>query len=595
MDAAISPFDAARETLKRLATRKLAPTPDNFTEVYEEVAGGAAIGPETSAARMLEQLAADLAQNQNANTASAHLGRVVAARDWVKAQELLFEMARGCSDWSGLIRDLLRAFEARHAGWTVARKKESIERASEAAGGDPSKLYARLGRLIQYWSEAPRDVVLETLPEEVAESPAHGPLADSDAAAVLVTPIANAARDNSDLLRELLAGTILVALTQWLGEPADLCQGAEKIAARVRLARGAAEINECAADIRDLWMRMEARGKDHDEVLAGMLRLMSLLLENVTELVHEDRWLTGQLVVMRQALVQPIDLKKLRDAEWRFKDVLLQQGTLKQSLGDVKAALKTMLATFIERLGTASETTGQFHAKIEGYAKLIQETDDIGQLDRVLRELMQDTRGIQADMLRSRDELLETRKKVQDYEQRIRNLERELLQVSEKVREDQLTQALNRRGLEETFTVEAARCRRKGKPLCVALLDIDNFKELNDRFGHKTGDDALVHLVGVMRDTVRPSDSVARFGGEEFVILLPETELEEALQVTKRVQRALTRRFFLADNQKLLITFSAGVAICGDDERRESVLGRADTALYQAKREGKNRVIAARA
>jgi len=595
MDAAISPFDAARETLKRLATRKLAPTPDNFTEVYEEVAGGAAIGPETSAARMLEQLAADLAQNQNANTASAHLGRVVAARDWVKAQELLFEMARGCSDWSGLIRDLLRAFEARHAGWTVARKKESIERASEAAGGDPSKLYARLGRLIQYWSEAPRDVVLETLPEEAAESPAHGPLADSDAAAVLVTPIANAARDNSDLLRELLAGTILVALTQWLGEPADLCQGAEKIAARVRLARGAAEINECAADIRDLWMRMEARGKDHDEVLAGMLRLMSLLLENVTELVHEDRWLTGQLVVMRQALVQPIDLKKLRDAEWRFKDVLLQQGTLRQSLGDVKAALKTMLATFIERLGTASETTGQFHAKIEGYAKLIQETDDIGQLDRVLRELMQDTRGIQADMLRSRDELLETRKKVQDYEQRIRNLERELSQVSEKVREDQLTQALNRRGLEETFTVEAARCRRKGKPLCVALLDIDNFKELNDRFGHKTGDDALVHLVGVMRDTVRPSDSVARFGGEEFVILLPETELEEALQVTKRVQRALTRRFFLADNQKLLITFSAGVAICGDDERRESVLGRADTALYQAKREGKNRVIAARA
>ncbi|MBI4292046.1 MAG: diguanylate cyclase [Betaproteobacteria bacterium] len=594
MDATITPSDAARETLKRLATRKLAPTPDNFTEVYQEVAGGAAIGPESSPARMLEQLAADLAQSPGANTASSQLGRLVAARNWGKAQELLFGMARGSGDWAGLIRDLLRGFEARHAGWTAARKKESIAHASEAARGDSSKLYERLRRLIHYWAEAPRDVVLESLPKEAAESHNAGPPAEPEAASALLSPVSDATGDNHDLLHELLASTIVVALTQRLGEPTELSQSGEKIAARVRLARGAAEINACAADIRDLWLRMEARGKDQDEVLAGMLRLMSLLLENVTELVQEDRWLAGQLVVMREALVQPIDLKKLREAEWRFKDALLQQGTLKQSLGDVKAALKTMLATFIERLGTASETTGQFHTKIEGYAKRIQETDDISQLDRVLRDLMQDTRGMQTDMLRSRDELLETRKKVQDYEERIRSLERELSQVSEKVREDQLTQALNRRGLEETFTVEAARCRRKGRPLCVALLDIDNFKELNDCFGHKTGDDALVHLVGVMRETVRPSDSVARFGGEEFVILLPETELEEAVQVTKRVQRALTRRFFLADNQKLLITFSAGVAICGDDERRESVLGRADAALYAAKRAGKNRVVSAR-
>jgi diguanylate cyclase len=595
MDATISPSDAARETLKRLATRKLAPTPDNFTEVYREVAGGAAAGPESSPARMLEQLAADLARSPGADAASAQLGRLVAARNWSKVQELLFEMARGSGDWAGLIHDLLRGFEARHAGWTAARKKESIAHASEAARGDSFKLYERLRRLIHYWAEAPRDVALEVLPKEAAESPDAGPPGASGTGSAASSPASDATGDNPDLLRELLARTILVALTQRLGEPTELSQSGERIAERVRLARGAAETNECAAEMRDLWLRMEARGKDQDEILAGMLRLMSLLLENVTELVQDDRWLAGQLVVMREALAQPIDVKKLREAEWRFKDVLLQQGTLKQSLGDVKAALKTMLATFIERLGTASETTGQFHTKIEGYAKRIQETDDISQLDQVLRDLMQDTRGMQADMLRSREELLETRKKVQDYEQRIRNLERELSQVSEKVREDQLTQALNRRGLEETFTVEAARCRRKGKPLCVALLDIDNFKELNDRFGHKTGDDALVHLVGVMRETVRPSDSVARFGGEEFVILLPETELEEAVQVTKRVQRALTRRFFLAENQKLLITFSAGVAICGEEERRESVLGRADAALYEAKRAGKNRVVSTQA
>jgi diguanylate cyclase len=116
---------------------------------------------------------------------------------------------------------------------------------------------------------------------------------------------------------------------------------------------------------------------------------------------------------------------------------------------------------------------------------------------------------------------------------------------------------------------------------------------LNDHFGHKTGDDALVHLVAVIRETVRPSDSVARFGGEEFVIVLPEAGLDEAMAITSRVQRALTRRFFLANNERLLITFSAGVALHDGSETRDAIIARADAALYRAKRAGKNRVIAA--
>ena len=96
-----------------------------------------------------------------------------------------------------------------------------------------------------------------------------------------------------------------------------------------------------------------------------------------------------------------------------------------------------------------------------------------------------------------------------------------------------------------------------------------------------------------MRENLRPQDSVARYGGEEFVILLPDTVLDSAIATLVRLQRALTKRFFLAQQQKLLITFSAGVSELKGSEEPEQAIDRADKAMYIAKRSGKNRVLAA--
>ena len=158
------------------------------------------------------------------------------------------------------------------------------------------------------------------------------------------------------------------------------------------------------------------------------------------------------------------------------------------------------------------------------------------------------------------------------------------------MRYDQLTGALNRRGLEEMFEKEKARADRHDAPFCVSLLDIDNFKKLNDSFGHNVGDEALIHLAKVCRDTLRPQDTVARYGGEEFIILLPETGLEDATVALTRLQRELTRRFFMHNNEKVLITFSAGVTEMLADDNQTTVIKRADEAMYKAKKSGKNRV-----
>lgn len=161
------------------------------------------------------------------------------------------------------------------------------------------------------------------------------------------------------------------------------------------------------------------------------------------------------------------------------------------------------------------------------------------------------------------------------------------------MRTDPLTGVLNRRGLTESSTVEFSRMRRAGSKLALSVLDIDNFNKLNDSMGHAAGDQALLHLADVLRETLRPTDLVARYGGEEFVILLPDTGLEAGVDVMTRVQRALTRRYFLCGADQVLITFSAGVALWDGAESEQELVQRADAAMYVAKQTGKDRVVAA--
>ena len=135
--------------------------------------------------------------------------------------------------------------------------------------------------------------------------------------------------------------------------------------------------------------------------------------------------------------------------------------------------------------------------------------------------------------------------------------------------------------------------KRMDSPLCVALLDIDNFKRINDTHGHDVGDVALAHLAEVARSVMRPQDSLARYGGEEFVILLPDTPLDKGIEAMTRLQRELTTRIFMTGNEKVLITFSAGVAQLTPGETGASAIKRADQGMYLAKRAGKNRVLGA--
>ncbi|MFZ4536530.1 GGDEF domain-containing protein [Propionivibrio sp.] len=172
---------------------------------------------------------------------------------------------------------------------------------------------------------------------------------------------------------------------------------------------------------------------------------------------------------------------------------------------------------------------------------------------------------------------------------RIEELEMELAEAREEACIDPLTGALNRRGFDHAAQRELARARRSGLRFALAHIDLDDFKRLNDTLGHQAGDKALVHLVDLLHKSMRPSDVLCRFGGEEFVLLLPETRLEAAAAVITRFLCEFSAQPIPGTDY--VMTFSAGVVVHDLAESLEDAIQRADQATYAAKHAGKNCVV----
>jgi diguanylate cyclase (GGDEF)-like protein len=158
---------------------------------------------------------------------------------------------------------------------------------------------------------------------------------------------------------------------------------------------------------------------------------------------------------------------------------------------------------------------------------------------------------------------------------------------------DSLTRVYNRQYLSERMPAEMDRKERYGGNLCLILLDADHFKDINDTYGHRAGDSVLQNLARFCKMAVREVDSVVRYGGEEFLLLLPQTTLQGAVQVAERLRTEVENHRFRIRDQSIQLTISAGVAEHRSTEDTESFLTRTDAALYDAKNSGRNRICVA--
>lgn len=593
----LSALEIARETLRQLALKKLQPTPENYRTVFFEISGDPAISSFPD--QELKAIQAVLPRkNAKQIRFARQLEKAIAEKSWAGLQSAVTELSAiqvGAEvSWPDLLRNLLQQLDTSHAEMTRLQKKESLEHILSVSATS-GLLFSRLQSLVGSWNKN----TLTTPPVLVEDSLLVSPAA-SDLA--VVNPVEKSNKklleppdfpSNLAALQGLLGQFLNNALVTVLHKSPELLVEVKEISVALEAARDVPTLKQLVERFKRISYRAHFVVEDEVELKAVLLRLVQLIVDNISELVVEDEWLSGQIKVMQMLLNNPLELRQLDEVERRMKDVIIQQSMLKKNLTEANDRLKLMLAAFVDHLTNFSEVTSSYHGKIEEFSEKISLAKNPAEITDLLNEVMHETRLVQVDTARSRDEMSLMKNRVHNAEQEIARLHKELSATSQLIRHDQLTGVLNRKGLDEALQKEINRQQRQGVPLSLALLDVDNFKSINDTRGHSVGDLALVHLVEVVQKTLRPQDVLARYGGEEFIVLLPGTGVEDAVAAMMRVQRMLTREYFMDKDDKILITFSCGVVAVTDLEAADELIRRADSAMYLAKRSGKNRVVAA--
>jgi diguanylate cyclase len=546
---AMTPAQLAKSALRRLATERLEPTPDNYRRAY---------------AAECEALGLPAPSEPAAPKAPAEPMKEDTGPQW---SELIGRIARG--------------LERTNKQWTTARKKESLQRVLDGSKHSAERLLQRLQQLNLSWDQDKGDA-----PALEADVPADA----ATAAAPTQAPTAIQAGLSEPEAQQLL-DTLALALPEQEapGQEARLALTAALASALAKVPAQHAQGEGIGEDMALACEQARRVIEQRHHLIDQLTGLCQTLTDSLVDLAEEDSWVAGQCVAMQAELASGLSPRGTRRMQELLADTRERQRVLRGEREAARQALKQMIHEMLSEIAELGQTTGRFQDKLVGYAETIGQADTLESLAGVVREMVTESRAVHGVIAQAQERMHTEHARASALSERVHTLEDEIRKLSDEVSTDPLTQIANRRGLARAFEAEQSRVSRQGGLLAIGLLDVDNFKKLNDSLGHQTGDEALKFLSRRVSECLRPSDVIARYGGEEFVVLLPDTEVDEAQQVLTRLQRQLSAEFFTADERKVFITFSAGVTQHRTDEPIEAGLDRADLALYEAKRTGKNR------
>lgn len=583
----LSAQELARQTLIQLTKNKTPPTPENYQRVYNQIAGNAETTQEISFVKSFEKILKKVSKdNPNFIKTSEILTECINANDASGFESGLTSLLENIEhepndiDLPQSIRFLIKQVDTHLNDVSANKRKEELNIFLSQQFLGQQNFIKKLKGLLASWGDIS------------SELNADASDLYSDSAAIL-----NHGKDNKELTiiawRDMLLKTInFLAIPQINANPSAF-QRVEALTKQALQAETPDDIHAFNESLKRVLLRAEMQSDTQQRVHDSLLKVIQLLVVNIREFTSPEDWLNKQVAIIEEIISKPLDLETVSNAEFVLNELLSKHSNIKPSLQEAKVTLKNMMRAFVKGLEEITQSTGVYESKINDYKDKIAETEDIKKLDEILKSLVTDVSSMSQKASESHKAFTDTQAKVYEAEQKIHELTVRLEFISEAAYQDFLTGTLNRRGLDEAIEREFSRADKYNTAMSIAMLDIDHFKKINDKLGHMGGDVALAHLAKVVKAVIRNTDVLARFGGEEFLILLPGSQQEDAVKVITGVQRNLTKNFFLHEKEKVLITFSAGVAERMVQEKFETVLKRADAALYIAKKTGRNKVIGA--
>ncbi len=253
--------------------------------------------------------------------------------------------------------------------------------------------------------------------------------------------------------------------------------------------------------------------------------------------------------------------------------------------------LKKIISILADSISGLLHSSGDFDSGLDDCVDRLQKARTLSEVQEIREALLQQAQGLQARTRQMVEDVRLAQTQVDDANKKVESLKQQMEKVKQEIIIDPLTRTFNRRAYDEKIKQEIMGFQRYSRPTALAIIDIDHFKNVNDTYGHRTGDGVLRILSGIMKKEIREIDVLARYGGEEFALILPHTPYGQALEVAERIRRKVEESRFTYKSKPFSVTISIGVGTLKAEDTLETYVERVDQALYRAKNNGRNQVV----
>ena len=320
------------------------------------------------------------------------------------------------------------------------------------------------------------------------------------------------------------------------------------------------------------------------EFTARIARLLLSFISGLSQSLPAEDSLHKQLNAMAAVIRKEVHISPAteldKDVEDYFGRLILDQ----KFIDGEKDIVKTMVLEAVETIRAMMESSGNFDVSIGDFTEKIQAAETIQEILKVKDYLVIEMQKVREHSHTLHDELEKHRTATETLSKKLEESEARALV-------DALTNVLNRNAYNLKIGELVHEYKRYKEEWALLVLDIDHFKKFNDTYGHKTGDKVLKSVAATVSNSIRVSDHIFRYGGEEFVVILSRINKETTKTLSEKIRREVERDYFVDGDNELKVTMSIGAAIITPEDTEASLFERADKALYQAKQNGRNQTL----